>query len=77
MRDLTSSFKNLDLTIRLLALTFPILLINVKIFGNLILLILALIGIYRIISEKINPIKNEKNLRSLFVNGLIFSKIIL
>jgi len=62
MRDLTSSFKNLDLTIRLLALTFPILLINVKIFGNLILLILALIGIYRIISEKINPIKNE-NLR--------------
>jgi len=62
MRDLTSSFKNLDSTIRLLALTFPILLINIKIFGNLILIILTLVGIYRIISEKINPIKNE-NLR--------------
>jgi len=59
MRDLTSISKNLDLTIRLLALTFPILLINVKIFGNLILLIFAFIGIYRIISEEINPIKNE------------------
>jgi len=62
MIGLTSSFKNLDSTIRLLALTFPILLINIKIFGNLILIILTLVGIYRIISEKINPIKNE-NLR--------------
>jgi len=62
MIGLTSSFKNLDSTIRLLALTFPILLINVKILGNLILIIFTLVGIYRIISEKINPIKNE-NLR--------------
>ena len=62
MIGLTSSFKNLDSTIRLLALTFPILLISVKILGNLILIIFTLVGIYRIISEKINPIKNE-NLR--------------
>jgi len=59
MRYLTGSFKNLDSIVRLLAIIFPILLINIKIFGNLILLILTLIGIYKIISEKINPLTNK------------------
>jgi len=59
MRYLMDNFKNLDSIIRLLAITFLIVLINVKIFGNLILLILTLIGIYKIISEKINPLTNK------------------
>jgi len=59
MRYLSDNFKNLDSIIRLLAIIFPVLLINVKIFGNLILLIFVVIGIYRIISEKINPFTNK------------------
>jgi len=59
MRHLIGSFKNLDSIIRFLAIIFPILLINIKIFGNLILLILTLIGIYKIIFEKINPFTNK------------------
>ena len=59
MRYLMDNFKNLDSIITLLAITFLIVLINVKIFGNLILLILTLIGIYKIISEKINPLTNK------------------
>jgi len=59
MSYLTGNFKNLDSIIRLLAVTFPLVLINVKIFGNLILLILTLIGIYKVISEKINPLTNK------------------
>jgi len=59
MRHLIGSFKNLDSIIRFLAIIFPVLLINIKIFGNLILLILTLIGIYKIIFEKINPFTNK------------------
>jgi len=41
----------------ILLLSFPVLINSVKIFGNLILLILAAIGIYIVISEKKNPFK--------------------
>jgi len=41
----------------ILLLSFPVLINSVKVFGNLILLILAIIGAYIIISEKKNPFK--------------------
>jgi O-antigen ligase len=48
--------KYLDFTI-VLILAFPILINSVKIFGNLILLILTILGIYSVCFKKKNPFK--------------------
>ena len=53
-----------NILLRILILLFPITLITVKIVGNLILLILAIIGIYFFLIGKGNPFR-EKELRFL------------
>ena len=53
-----------NILLRILILLFPITLITVKIVGNLILLILAIIGIYLFLIGKGNPFR-EKELRFL------------
>jgi len=54
VESLEKKYSNL---IVILLLMFPILINSVKIFGNLILLILALLGTYIAITEKTNPFK--------------------
>jgi len=57
--NLSSRHKS-DNFVALLFLIFPIALVSIKIIGNLILLILSLIGLKRILKEKINPFVDER-----------------
>jgi len=59
---LRTSSKTQEMIISYLVILFPVTLISIKVVGNLILLILALIGLKIFIFEKINPFK-ERNLR--------------
>ena len=60
MSRIIKSNLNLSSFIKVLFLAFPIVLVSVKVMSNLILLLLVFIGIYKFLSNGINPFTDQK-----------------